>query len=278
MLQFLTSRKLVFIAMTLLLLSWVIFLTTNNRTDETAVEAFLRTAVTPVERIFNALTDWTHSLARTVAVLHRLARENRRLAEEVDRLRMENLILRGYRLENERLREALGLRPRLSYDFVAAEVVARNPSNWYGRLTIDRGAADGITRDMGVIAPEGVVGRIYAVRKHTAEVLLLTDSMSQLGGMVERTGAHLLLRGESGRPGFCRIIPLKDADYAEGDIVVTWEESEYFPPGIPIGRVVEASKGQAGMPLGGSLRPAVDPGRLEVVFVIRQVPQGAEER
>ncbi|MGQ9778795.1 MAG: rod shape-determining protein MreC [Bacillota bacterium] len=278
MLQFLTSRKLVFIAMTLLLLSWIVFLTTNNRTDETALEAFLRTAVTPVERIFDALADWTRSLVRTMAALHRLTTENRRLAEEVDRVRMENLTLRGYRLENERLRAALGLRERLPYDFVTAEVIARNPSNWYGRLTIDRGTADGIARDMGVIAPEGVVGRVYAVREHTAEVLLLTDSMSQIGGMVERTGAHLLLRGESGRPGFCRIIPLKDADYAEGDTVVTWEESEYFPPGIPIGRVLEAPKGQAGLPMGGSLRPAVDPGRLEVVFVIRQVSRGAKER
>lgn len=257
--------------MTILLLSWIVFLTTNNRTEETAVESFLRTAVAPVERLFDAVADSARGVVRTLAELHRLTAENSRLSEEIDRVAMENQALRGYRLENERLRAALGLRARLPYDLVAAEVIARNPSTWYGRLTIDRGEADGIARDMGVIAADGVVGRIYAVHRHTAEVLLLTDSMSQIGGMVERTGAHVLLRGESGRPGYCRIIPLKDADYAEGDAVVTWEESEYFPPGLPIGRVLEAAKGQAGLPSGGSLRPAADPGRLEVVFVIRRV-------
>ncbi len=257
-------------AVAILFLSWLIFLTAGNRTRETSAESFLRTAVAPIEHLLAMLADSTRGIFRTVGELHRLTAENRRLAEEVDRVAMENQTLRGYRLENERLREALAMRARLPYELVAAQVIARNPSNWYSRLTIDLGRADGIRRDMGVIAAGGVVGRIYETREHSADVLLLTDSMSQIGGMVERTGAHVLLRGESGRPGTCQILPLKDADFRRGDQVVTWEESEYFPRGLPIGKVVEAAKGQGGLPLGGRLRPTVKPHQLDVLFVIRQ--------
>ena len=275
MLQFLTSRKLLFVAVVVLLLSWIIFLTAGNRVRETSAESFLRTAVAPVERILSALTDSTRGVFRTVGELHRLTAENRRLAEEIDRVAMENQTLRGYLLENERLREALGMRSKLPYELVAAEVIARNPSNWYSRLTIGLGRADGVSRDMGVIAVGGVVGRIYEAREHTAEVILLTDSMSSIGGMVERTGAHVLLRGESGRPGSCQILPLKDANFRRGDLVVTWEDSEYFPRGLPIGVVVEAAKGQGGLPLGGRLQPAVKPNRLDVLFVIQRAVKRA---
>lgn len=271
MLQFLTSRKLLFVGVAILLLSWLIYLTAGNRTEQTSAERLLRTAVAPVERVFDTMADSARGIIHTVAELHRLTAENRRLAEEIDRVDMENQALRGYRLENERLRTALDLRQQVPYDLVAAEVIARSPDNWFSRLTIDRGEADGIRRDMGVIAAGGVVGRVYEARQHSADILLITDSMSQIGGMIERTGAHVLLRGDSSRPGSCQIIPLKDADFQRGDVVVTWEESEYFPRGLVIGTVVEAAKGQGGLPLGGRLLPAVKPGELDVMFVIRWV-------
>ncbi len=238
MLQFLTSRKLLFVGVAILLLTWIMFLTADHPNSETTAEVFLRTAVTPVEHVFDALVDTTRGVLRTIGELRRLTVQNRRLAEEVDRVAMENQTLRGYQLENARLREALALRERLPYELVAAEVIARDPSTWYSRLTVNLGKADGIKRDMGVIAAGGVVGRVLAAREHGADVLLLTDSMSQVGGMIERTGAHVLVRGDSGRPGFCQLLPLKDAEFRPGDLVVTWEESEYFPRGLVIGKVV----------------------------------------
>ncbi len=273
MLQFLTSRKLLFVAVTILALSWIIFLTATYKDAEgklkaTSAEAFLRTVVAPVERVFDALADTTRGVAQTISELYRLTAENRRLTEEVDRVAMENQELRGYRLENERLRAALGLRARYPFRMVAAEVIARNPGNWHSRLTIDRGLVDGVKRDMGVIAAGGVVGRVLEARQHTADILLLTDSMSTIGGMIERTGAHVLLRGDSGRPGTCQLIPLKDADFRRGDIVVTWEESDYFPRGLIIGEVIQAAKGQGGLPLGGRLRSAARPEDLHMLFVI----------
>jgi rod shape-determining protein MreC len=198
-----------------------------------------------------------------------LTGENQRLVEEIDRVNMENQTLRGFRMENIHLRAALGLKKHLPYELVAAEVIARSPSNWYNRLTINLGMADGINRDMGVIAAGGVVGRICDVAPHTAEVLLLTDTRSQIGGMAVRTGAYVLVRGESNHPGFCQLLPYREADFRRGDQIVTWEESEYFPPGLVIGQVSSAAKGQGGLPLGGLLRPAVNPSQTDVLFVIK---------
>ncbi|MGE5550867.1 MAG: rod shape-determining protein MreC [Bacteroidota bacterium] len=275
MLQFLTSKKLLFVAVSILFLTWIMFLTAGHPYRQTTAESFLRAAVTPVERVFDAVNDTTKGILRTVGELHRLTAQNRRLAEEIDRVSMENQTLHGYLLENERLREALGLKSKLPYALVAAEVIARSPNNWYSRLTIDLGRADGIQRDMGVIAAGGVVGRVLEVREHASDVLLLTDSMSQIGGMVERTGAHVLVRGMSGGPGLCQLLPLKDADFRRGDQVVTWEDSEYFPRGLVIGAVATAARGQGGLPLGGTLRPAVKPGQIDVLFVIKKAGQKA---
>lgn len=57
--------------------------------------------------------------------------------------------------------------------------------------------------------------------------------------------------------------------------MVTWEDSEYFPRGLVIGEVTAAARGQGGLPLGGTLRPAVKPGQLDVLFVIKQSGQKA---
>ncbi len=276
MLQFLTSRKLLFVAVTILLLTWIMFLTKNNRDWESSAESFLRAVVNPVEHIFDQMTDSARGVIRTVGELHHLSAQNRVLAEENDRMALENQILHGYALENARLRAALSLREKNAYDLVAAEVIARSSSNWFKRMTIDRGSEDGIKRDMGVIAAGGVVGRIYAVRRNDADVLLLTDAASQIGGMVERTGAHVLVRGESTRPGYCQLVPLRDAEFRRGDQVVTWEQSEYFPRGLAIGVVESAARVQGGIPMEGRLKPAVNPGRLDVVFVIKWMKAAAE--
>ena len=277
MLQFLTSKKLLFVAVAILFLTWIIFLTFDNRFGETSAESFLRAAVTPLEHVFDELGDSAHGVLRTMGELYRLSAENRRLAEEIDRVAMENQTLRGHQMENVHLRAALDLRQRLPYELVAAEVLARDPSNWYSILTIGLGAADGIEGEMAVIAAGGVVGRVFAVREHQADILLLTDTRSQIGGMIERTGAYVLVRGDSGVPNSCQLLPYLDADFRRGDRVVTWEGSEYFPRGLVIGQVVSTTKGQGGIPHAGRLRLAVSPSQLDVVFVVKQADRKAEE-
>lgn len=268
MLQFLTSKKLLLIAAVILLLTWIIFLTVGNRDSETTAESFLKAVVTPVERLFNTLGNTLQGTIETMSQLHHLTAENRRLTEEIDRIAMENQTLRGYQMENTHLRKALALSRRLPYRYITAEVIARSPSNWYTRLQINIGSADGVQRSMGVVAAGGVIGRILAVRGHTSDVLLLTDTTAKIAGIIERTGSPVLVLGDSEHPGYCEIQPMPDAKFRAGDTVVTWEDSVYFPAGLTIGKVDRTRRGQGGLPQGGLLKPAVNPNQTDVLFVI----------
>ena len=268
MLQFLTSKKLLLIAAVILLLTWIVFLTVGNRDSETTAESFLKSVVTPVERLFNSLSDSLYGTIQTISQLHRLTTDNRRLTEEIDRITIENQTLRGYQLENIHLRKALALSRRLPYSYIAAEVIARSPSNWYSRLQINIGSADGVQKSMGVVAAGGVIGRILAVRGHTSDVLLLTDTTSKIAGIVQRTGSPVIILGDSEHFGYCEIQPLPDAKFRPGDTVVTWESSSYFPAGLTIGKVYRTKRGQGGLPQGGQLKTAVNPNQTDVLFVI----------
>ena len=78
----------------------------------------------------------------------------------------------------ERLRAVLDFKKRLPFHTVAAEVIASSPGVGLNAIFIDKGSDAGLTADLAVIAPNGIVGKILAVFPHTAQVLLMSDPSS----------------------------------------------------------------------------------------------------
>lgn len=193
--------------------------------------------------------------------------ENKRLLFEVERLREENRRLQEMGLVNEKLREMLGFKKSLPFKTLATKVIGRDPTNWYKTIMIDRGESDGVTKDMGVIVPSGVVGRIIKSGPNFSQVLIITDINSATAVLIERTRNEGILEGRSSSPARIKYIPLL-SDTKVGDLVLTSGLAGGFPKDLMVGRVSRIEKRPSELFQDVEMIPAVDFNRIEEVFVI----------
>ena len=86
--------------------------------------------------------------------------------------------------ENNRLRSLLGLRQKDFPEAVSAEVVARDPREWFHSVVLNKGSADGIAPSAAVVTGSVeepvLVGRVGEVQAGTSKVLLLSDPISAI--------------------------------------------------------------------------------------------------
>ncbi|MDQ5938292.1 MAG: rod shape-determining protein MreC, partial [Cyanobacteriota bacterium erpe_2018_sw_21hr_WHONDRS-SW48-000092_B_bin.40] len=88
--------------------------------------------------------------------------------------------------DTSRLRSLLGLKSKAGRVTVSAEVVARNPDNWFEQVVIDKGSADKITVGSAVISISGVVGQVVRVSEHDSVVRLATDPEQKEGVLISK--------------------------------------------------------------------------------------------
>ncbi|MFP5204473.1 MAG: rod shape-determining protein MreC, partial [Acidobacteriota bacterium] len=101
---------------------------------------------------------------------------------------------------------------------------------------IDKGADDGLKRDMPVISPEGIVGKLRDVFPHSAQVLAINDQTSGAGVILESTRLRGVLKGNAA--GQLEIVDLmSDERIKPGEKVLTAGGDLIFPRGLPVGTV-----------------------------------------
>ena len=197
------------------------------------------------------------------------------LKEQVRLLEEQNATLQNERQqiadilrENEELRKALGLRESLALRTLTVRVTGVGPSNFEQTVFIDRGQADGVRRDMPVVAGQGLVGRVVSVGTHTARVLLLIDPSSAVASRVSSNGETGVLEGRTGDElRFDLFDP--DAALTMGDTVVTsGYQGGVYPAGIPIGTIARIEPKGEQLTRRAWVRPFVDFTSLDYLLVV----------
>jgi rod shape-determining protein MreC len=174
-----------------------------------------------------------------------------------------------------RLQELLDLRSGMSVPTLAAEVIAGSANPGMMTVTIDRGSADGVIADMGVLASKGIVGRVVApVASHAARVQLLVDRNAAAGAVTERTRAGGMVVGVDGDPPMRMELVPNLADVKPGDLVIASGIDGIYPKGFAIG-YVETSERGSGLYRSITVRPAVNFSSLEDVLVVMVPPRPA---
>jgi rod shape-determining protein MreC len=157
---------------------------------------------------------------------------------------------------------------------LAARVVGFNPGGLTGNIVIDRGAGDGIKRDMSVITAEGLVGSVAEVYPYAARVELILHPKSAVGGIVQRASSRVsgILVGNASTPMLPNLLNLaRDADIQVGDTILTSGFGGIFPKGLVIGVVARVSNAEGGLLKYAQIQPTVDFERLEEVMVITNI-------
>jgi rod shape-determining protein MreC len=145
--------------------------------------------------------------------------------------------LKALEAENAQLRSLLAARDRLPIKLTTAEVLyaARDPFS--RKVIVDRGSQHDVLPGQPVVDNRGVVGQVTRVYPWLAEVTLVTDKGQFVPVQNVRNGLRAVLGG-TGSDGTLelRFVPLQ-ADYEDGDELVTSGIDGVYPPGLPVAKV-----------------------------------------
>src|SRR6266550_3155758 len=128
-------------------------------------------------------------------------------------------------------------------------------------------AHEGIRRDMGVITPDGVVGKILAAYPDISQVLLLGDKESGVGALLADTRTQGVVRG-SGKPDLTMDYVSNEVKVSTGEAVLTSGQDRIFPKDLPVATVAETAADRKGSFMKIRLTPAAHLDRLEEVLVL----------
>ena len=142
-------------------------------------------------------------------------------------------------IENQNLRQLMGLQSSMVVASQAAEVLFDVPDPYNQRIVIDRGQLKNVALGSPVIDAGGVVGQVTRVYPLTSEVTLLTDKDQSIPVLNSRTGARNITSGDvlAGLPMIeLKFVPAS-ADVKEGDLLTTSGIDGVYPAGLQVARI-----------------------------------------
>jgi rod shape-determining protein MreC len=180
---------------------------------------------------------------------------------------MELTKLRQEARDTNNLRSLLGLKTHLSARTIAADVISRNPDNWFEQVTIDKGQSNKVQVGSAVITGEGVVGQIVSVSENASIVRLITDPDQKIGVVIKRINQPGVLSGQQKNPATIDFVPI-GTPVEIGDKVVCLENGGIFPSEHPVGVVVGVQRDTNGTTLSIQVRPSQNFFDLNHVLIV----------
>lgn len=209
----------------------------------------------------------------------------RELLREIDQLRRENQQLKEQQVqavaiarENEQLRALLGWQRQVPWKLKLANVVMRDPANWWSTIQIDLGSRDGIRTNQPVLTAQGLVGRVSSVGFVSSQVVLIGDPSCRVSALVDDAVHDMGVLTPSGPPDASVLheptvqlsyLP-SSANLKPGQDVFTSGLGGVFPRGIPIGKIVDVQSIEYGLSIEASVKLNANLGALEQVWVLFQ--------
>jgi rod shape-determining protein MreC len=208
------------------------------------------------------------------------AMPRRELLRELDALRRENQELKLQQLqaqamerEDDQLRDFFGWQRQQPWQMKLANVVARDPANWWRTIEIDLGSRDGMATNLPVLTTDGLVGRISSVGYARSQVVLIGDPNCRVSALVQDTAQDTGILSASG-PMDSSLADLtylsSTASLKSGQQVVTSGIGGIFPKGIPLGQIVDSRQVAFGLYTEARVKLNANFGALEEVWVLTQ--------
>jgi rod shape-determining protein MreC len=200
-----------------------------------------------------------------------LLRQNEALRRENQELRLQAGRAGEIARENERLRQLFGWQQRQPWKLKLANVVLRDPANWWRTVQVDRGSRDGLQTNMAVLSTDGaLVGRVTSVGLTRSQVVLLGDPSCRVAARVESEAPYTGVIGPTG-PLDSEFVDMgylsKNADLKPGQRVVTSGDGGVFPPNILIGQVVDSHSVEYGLAEVARVKLAANLSAIEEVWI-----------
>ena len=155
------------------------------------------------------------------------------------------------------------------YRLIPAKVVGMSWNRRDNLLTINKGEADGVKKDMGVVRGTGVVGIVYLTSAHYAIVIPVLNSQSNISCIIQGRGyfGYLHWTGGNISEAYVDDVP-RHAHFKLYENVVTSGYSSVFPAGVMVGKILHVYNSTDQMSYRLKVELATDFGKLRDVCVI----------
>ncbi len=260
------ANRILFFIVTVLICVTLILLSISGAL--TPLEEVLATPLSALSGVLTRVSTTFSGIASDISRLQSLQQRNADLEEALAELQPELVALREIQNDYNRLSELLNYtQVTEEQEFVAADVIALDPSGFLRSIIINKGTRDGIEVGMPVVTAQGLIGRISDVAADASRVRLITDENSAISARLQASRALGSVVGQLGGALRMTFIPL-DASVQEGDVVLTSGLGGNLPADIFIGVVTSARQVEGALYQEAEVRSLVDFDSLEIVLVI----------
>lgn len=248
-----------------------VFSSVNRKTS--VVENIGGTVTVPAQNATSGVGGWFRGIANYFGNVKSLRELTESLKSENISLEKQIKDTQGLSKENEELKRMLNLKEKsVDISMEAANVAAKDPSNWYTTFTISKGSDYGIKRNQPVVdSNRYLIGQIIEVGENWSRVITVLDPQSSIGGLIRRSKVIGIIEGNSDLryDGKCRLGYIaRDTDIQNGDFVETSGLGGVFPKGLLIGTVSEVYDENATMSRAATVEPLANISKVDKVFVI----------
>jgi len=255
----------------IVLLAWQV----KGNNDVPLMRVWAITAVTPVASAIESARNGTTGFFGNYFELRNAREQSRQLRGEVDRLRVENQLLKNELASAQRAEALAGFQARTPSKMIGARVIGTTSGVGGKSVLIDRGSTSGVRKGMAVVTPDGIVGRVLAVYPFASQVLSVTDPGFAAGVESQRNHVHGVLKGLGNETAKVDYVPTGQK-IETGEMFYTSGEDRIFPRGLPVGKVTSVQEGTNFQDI--SVQPSgVESAPEEVLVILDPIHQDIPE-
>lgn len=262
------KSKFYFLALSVLPLMFIFRVPAVTQQTQMASQAIMR----PLLDAGSHVSSHTNSFFNYFGIFWNTFRTQQHNQQRIDKLESQLTLLQETMKENQRLRMLLDFRENVPEKTIAARVIGWDLSLWQQRIILDKGSRDGLVKDMAVVTPKGLIGRVLETGPHTARVILLTDPASRISSWTADGRVHGVTSGDGSAELSVKYLDL-ESEIKVGEEVLSSGLTDQYPKGLRIGTVTSVMKDRNGLHWIAKVTPFATHLKLEEVLCIAYSPK-----
>ncbi len=206
-----------------------------------------------VEETYSGVVAGAKRLVTNVVDLFHTYEENKQLKEQMYNFEALEAYTKQLEEQVSSLETTLETGTSLTaYNTMAATTVMRNVDQWHDFIVINKGAKDGIEKNMAILSRQGfLIGKVMDVNELSAKVKLIKnqDFGSKVSAIISgKENSIGTVEGYDYKTDELVMTQVsKEVDVAVGDTVVTSGLGGVYPQGLLIGKVVRLEVSRDGL-------------------------------
>ncbi len=233
----------------------------------TAFENFMVDMFSPMQSSVTYVKTRTSNFFEHYIMNINASQNNTKLQKTVADLKDQVFSFEQVSKENKRLKELLQFGGELDLQKVLAQIIAWDANSDFKVLRINKGKADGIELQSSVVTSVGLVGYIFRLTDHYADIITILDPNNRVDALVERTRSHGIVEGYSRNRAIMKYLAGTEPVIL-GDLVLSSGLGNIYPKGLKIGKITKVERESYGITQSIEIEPVVNFSTLEEVVVL----------